>query len=115
MPIASTAQLKGMTVLEAGGQVVGTLDELLVDMDSWTVTAIRLRVKREIAREIGASGSIFQSALLEIPIEMVAAARDAVILSVPLATLRELARQKAPPAPDNPVPPPGDAADPALP
>ena len=114
MPIASTAQLKGMTVLEAGGQVVGTLDELLVDMDSWTVAAIRLRVKREIAREIGAPGSIFQSALLEIPIEMVAAARDAVILSVPLATLRELARQK-PPAPDNPVPPPSDQADPALP
>jgi sporulation protein YlmC with PRC-barrel domain len=91
MKIAITEELKGKTVLEAGGQVVGTLDELIIDTDPLALWGIRLRLKREIAKEIGASGGIIHGAVLDLSIEMVSAAGDAVILSVPLATLREVA------------------------
>jgi sporulation protein YlmC with PRC-barrel domain len=105
MQIASTELLRGKTVLEAGGQVVGTLDEILIDTDSWTVATIRLRLKREIGKEIGAAGGMFQGAFLEIPIDMVAGARDAVILSVPLARLREVAEARGARANGKELPP----------
>jgi sporulation protein YlmC with PRC-barrel domain len=94
MRTAITEQLKGKTVLEAGGQVVGTLDEIVIDTDALALWGIRLRLKREIAKEIGASGGILHGAVLDLPIEMVSAAGDAVILSVPLARLRELEKEK---------------------
>jgi sporulation protein YlmC with PRC-barrel domain len=81
--------LKGRTVLEAGGQVVGTLDELIIATDPIALWGIRLRLKRETAKEIGASSGGFRGAVLDLPIEMVSAAGDAIILSVSLSRLRE--------------------------
>jgi sporulation protein YlmC with PRC-barrel domain len=112
MRVGFTDHLRGRTVLDAGGQVVGTLDELIVDTETLELAGIRLRLKREVAREIGASAGLFHGAMLELPMEMVSAAGDAVILSVPLARLHELAAgsDKRPPEPAPPAPEPAGPA-----
>jgi hypothetical protein len=70
--------------------VVGAVEGLLVDSQSWRVEAFRVRLRREAADQIGAEHRVFQSATVEIPISLVHAAGDAVILNVPTTALREL-------------------------
>jgi sporulation protein YlmC with PRC-barrel domain len=104
MRITPMEQMKGKTVLDDTGRVVGTLDDILIDSESLDVTGFRLRLKREVAKDIGAESRLFQGAVLELPRDIVRGAADAVILSVPLARLRELA---APGAPAQPAADPG--------
>jgi sporulation protein YlmC with PRC-barrel domain len=104
MATMSIEQLRGKTVLDEEGQVVGSLEEVFLDTISWSVQGFRLKLKRDAARSIGASGGLLHGAVLDLPREAVRAAGDAVILSVPLARLPELADARTgsrhtPPAP----------------
>lgn len=113
MATMSIDDLKGKTVLDEEGQVVGSLEDVLLDTSSWAVQGFRLKLKRDAARSIGASGGLLHGAVLDLPREAVRAAGDAVILSVPLASLAELADGRAgsresPPAPAAPRGAPAD-------
>ena len=92
MQITFTEHLKGRTVLDSGGRVLGSLEELLVDDSSWQVEAFRIRLDRAIGGDIGAPRGVFHAATLDIPRTMVKAASDAVILSVPLSALQDLVK-----------------------
>jgi sporulation protein YlmC with PRC-barrel domain len=90
MRISYEEDLKGRAVIDGTGRVVGEVDGLLVDSQSWRVEAFRVRLRREAAAQIGAEHRLLQSASLEIPVSLVHAAGDAVILNVPTTALREL-------------------------
>jgi sporulation protein YlmC with PRC-barrel domain len=92
MPITFSSDLKARTVLDDGGNVVGTIDEILVDPSSWRVEALRVKLDRGTSKEVGARSGVFQSAIVEIPCAMVQAAGDAVILSVSRAALQDLVK-----------------------
>jgi sporulation protein YlmC with PRC-barrel domain len=82
--------LKGRTVIDGGGRAIGLVEDVLVDGVTWRVEAFQVKLRREAAGEIGVDRGAFRSALIEVPVEMVHAAGDAVILNVPAASLREL-------------------------
>jgi sporulation protein YlmC with PRC-barrel domain len=90
MRIAYDEDLKGRAVIDHTGRVVGEVDGLLIDGQSWRVEAFRVKLRRDAAEQIGAEHRRFQSASLEIPVSLVHAAGDAVILNVPTTALREL-------------------------
>jgi sporulation protein YlmC with PRC-barrel domain len=90
MRISYDEDLKGRAVIDGTGRVVGHIDGLLVDGESWRVEAFRVRLRRDAAEQIGAEHRLLQAATLEIPIALVHAAGDAVILNVPASALREL-------------------------
>jgi sporulation protein YlmC with PRC-barrel domain len=90
MRICYDDELKTRAVIDGTGRVVGSIEGLLVDSQSWRVEAFRVRLRREAAELIGAEHRVFQSATVEIPISLVHAAGDAVILNVPTTALREL-------------------------
>lgn len=90
MRISYEEDLRGRAVIDGTGRVVGEVDGLLVDGQSWRVEAVRVKLRRDAAEQIGASHRVFQAASLEIPISLVHAAGDAVILNVPTSDLREL-------------------------
>jgi sporulation protein YlmC with PRC-barrel domain len=90
MRISYDGDLKGRAVIDGSGRVVGTLDGLLVDSQSWRVEAFRVKLRRDAADQVGAEQSMFHRAVVEIPISLVHAAGDAVILNVPTTALREL-------------------------
>jgi sporulation protein YlmC with PRC-barrel domain len=95
MRISYDEDLKGRAVIDGTGRVVGHIDGLLVDGESWRVEAFRVRLRRDAAEQIGAEHRLLQAATLEIPIALVHAAGDAVILNVPAAALRELSASGA--------------------
>jgi sporulation protein YlmC with PRC-barrel domain len=111
LSLSFVERISGRTALDASGQIVGTVDDLSVvsvENGIWRVASFRLRLRREIARDIGASSPLLRSAVVDVPAEMVQAIGDAVILSVPTAALHDLVteRQRAanggePAAPSN--------------
>jgi sporulation protein YlmC with PRC-barrel domain len=90
MRIEYEVELRGRSVIDGTGRVIGAVDGLMIDSESWRVEAVRVRLRRDAAMQLGATPRFFQSATLEIPVELVHAAGDAVILNVPTTALREL-------------------------
>jgi sporulation protein YlmC with PRC-barrel domain len=90
MRISYEEELRGRAVIDGSGRVVGTIDSVLLDNQSWRVEAFRVRLKREAAALVGAEHRLLQAATLEVPVSLVHAAGDAVILNVPTTALREL-------------------------
>jgi len=86
-------------VLDGSGRVVGEKDGLVVDSASWRVEAVRVKLRRDAADQVGADRSLFHAASLEIPIDLVHAAGDAVILNVPTTALKDLRPAAAAEAP----------------
>jgi sporulation protein YlmC with PRC-barrel domain len=90
MRISYDEDLRGRAVIDGSGRVVGAVEALLLDSQSWRVEAFRVRLRRDAAEQIGVEHRLLQAATIEIPISLVHAAGDAVILNVPTTALREL-------------------------
>jgi sporulation protein YlmC with PRC-barrel domain len=90
MRISYEEDMRGRAVIDGSGRVVGTIDGVLLDNQSWRVEAFRVRLKREAAALVGAEHRLLQAATLEVPVSLVHAAGDAVILNVPTMALRDL-------------------------
>lgn len=97
MRISVEQDIRGRTVIDGAGRALGAVEDVLVDGRSWRVEGIRVKLRREAADDLGVGRSAFRSAVIDIPIEMVRAAGDAVILDVPTSALRELAEAEAAP------------------
>lgn len=87
MQISATHDLNGKTVIDGAGDVVGTVEDTTVEGDSWTVVALRLKLLRDTADQVGARHGMFRSAVVDVPIEAVAAVGQAVVLNVSIANL----------------------------
>lgn len=90
MRISYEEDLRGRAVLDGSGRVVGDVEGLLIDNATWRVEGLRVKLRRDAADQVGAGHSIFHAASLEIPVELVHAAGDAVILNVATTKLKDL-------------------------
>jgi hypothetical protein len=55
----SDENLRGRTVIGADGRAVGEIAALFLDSDAWTVEELRVKLRKEIADELGASRTLF--------------------------------------------------------
>jgi sporulation protein YlmC with PRC-barrel domain len=88
MRVLISRDLEGRTVIDGAGRAVGTIEHVLVDTEGWAVAGFRVKLRREIADELGESHGAFRSATIDVPIQAVHAAGDAVILQIPVAGIR---------------------------
>lgn len=101
MRISFDDELRGRTVIDGSGRAIGSIDGVLLDSQSWRVEAFRVKLRRGAADLVGAAHRAFQAAVIEVPITLVHAAGDAVILNVSTNALRELQAAVSPrPSPD---------------
>src|SRR5688500_15860605 len=84
-------ELPGRSVLDSTGRVIGKVERAMVDMESWAVESLRVRLRRDAASELGLASGTFQAATLDVPTGLVLAASDAVILRAALEELHGLA------------------------
>ena len=85
-----TNNLRGRTVIAADGQAIGEVAALFLDSDAWRVESLQVKLRNEVADQLGAARSMFHAGTLEIPIRMVQSVGDAVVLSVAAHELREI-------------------------
>jgi len=83
----SDGDLRGRTVIGADGNAIGEVLAILFDNESWSVTGLRLRLRGNVASQIGVDHSLFRPSTVEVPISQIQSAGDAVVLSVPASAL----------------------------
>jgi sporulation protein YlmC with PRC-barrel domain len=62
------------------------------------VESLRVKLRKDIADQLGASRTMFHAGTVEIPIRLVQSVGDAVVLSVPVGGLREVLPGEGEPA-----------------
>ena len=86
----SDENLRGRTVIAADGQALGEVAAIFLDSDAWRVESLKVKLRNDVADQLGASRDIFHAGTLEVPIRMVQSVGDAVVLSVAAQELRQV-------------------------
>ncbi|MDB4958558.1 MAG: hypothetical protein JWO36_6127 [Myxococcales bacterium] len=92
----SDQDLRGRVVIGSDGRRIGEIVELFLDDTSWKLDAIRVKLNKDIATQVGATRSMFHAGMIEIPVSMLQSIGDAAVLSVKLDDLRQLQRVPEP-------------------
>ena len=82
--------LSGRTVIASDGQMVGEITSLFLDSTTWRVESLLVKLRGEVADELGAEHSWFTAGTLEIPVRFVQSVGDAVVLLVAADRLRDV-------------------------
>jgi sporulation protein YlmC with PRC-barrel domain len=90
MRVVYEESVSGRSVVDSAGRVIGVVDALVIDTDTLQIEALRAKLDKAIAEEIGAPHGALRAARLDIPIDFVQSMADAVILKGPVGTLRTL-------------------------
>lgn len=77
-------------MIAADGQAIGEITALFFDSDAWKVESLRVKLRNEVADQLGAARGMFHAGTLEMPIRMVQSVGDAVVLSVASHELRQV-------------------------
>ena len=86
----SDETLRGRTVVAADGQAIGEVAALFLDSDAWRVESLQIKLRKEVADQLGATRGMFHAGTLELPVRMVQSVGDAIVLSVPALELRQV-------------------------
>lgn len=86
----SDENLRGRTVIAADGQAIGEIAALFLDSEAWRIQSLNIKLRKEVADQLGATRGMFHAATLELPVGMVQSVGDAVILSVATDELRQV-------------------------
>ncbi len=86
----SDETLRGRTVIAADGQVIGEILALFLDSELWRVESLQIKLRKDIADQLGASRSMFRAGELELPIALIQSVGDAVVLTVPVEELKQV-------------------------
>lgn len=98
----SDENVRGRTVIAKDGAVVGEIATLLLDTfegETWRVGALKIKLRKATAEQIGASRGVFHAATIEVPVTMVQSVGDTVVLSATSDELRRLLPSESQPAP----------------
>jgi sporulation protein YlmC with PRC-barrel domain len=82
------AELRDRTVIGADGNAIGQVAAIIVAAESWSVKALRIKLRAEVAEQIGAAHSLFRASTFDVPIDHVQSVGDAVVLTVSSGDLR---------------------------
>lgn len=66
------------------------VNALFLDSDGWRVESILIKLRKDVADQLGATRGIFHAGTLEVPVRLVQSVGDAVILLVPAPELRHI-------------------------
>lgn len=94
--------VRGRSVIDASGHVIGEVTDLVLDSDGWRLVALALRLRREAAVAIGTRPGAFRSAVLDVSSDAVQSMGDTIVLKHDLKQLvpgAARAPEAPPPAP----------------
>jgi sporulation protein YlmC with PRC-barrel domain len=96
----SFEELRGRTVIDSAGAVLGRVESILFDPDL-NVHAIRVKLRDDVAEELGVPRGLLRAAVIDLSRAHIQAVGDTVVLNVHLG---DLARGRAPSHTPEPAP-----------
>jgi sporulation protein YlmC with PRC-barrel domain len=88
-------ELRDRTVIGADGNAIGQVAALIVDPDGWSVKSVRIKLRRNVADQVGVGHSVFHASTVDVPVRQVQSVGDALVLTVSAAGLRSDASGEA--------------------
>lgn len=82
--------LRGRTVIAAGGKVIGEVTAIFMDCEAWRIESLQVKLGAGVADQLGADRGLFHAGVLEVPVRMIQSVGDTVVLLVPVSALREV-------------------------
>ncbi len=86
----SDENLRGRTVIGADGLAVGEVEALFLDSEGWRIESLRVKLRKDVADQLGAPRSLFHAGTVEVPTRLVQSVGDAVVLSIAVGGLRDV-------------------------
>jgi sporulation protein YlmC with PRC-barrel domain len=98
MRVVYEEAMSGHSVIDSTGRVIGEVVGQVLDVESWHVAALRVKLNSAVAAELATSHGMFRAARLDVPTEFIQGVTDTVILRGPASALRtsEAAGEQAP-------------------
>lgn len=87
-------RMKGRPVIDANGDNVGVVDDVVVDPNSWKVSGFVVNLKREVAQRFQLQAGFLDSPRVELGSERIKTVGDNVILNIELDVIRESLRRR---------------------
>ena len=85
----SAGELHGRTVIAADGTAIGQVATLVVDVETWSVTALRVRLRSDVAGQVGLGRGFFRATTVDVPVSRIQSVGDALVLAVPVSGLHK--------------------------
>ena len=98
MRVVYEEAMSGHAVIDSTGRVIGEVVGQVLDVESWHVVVLRVKLNSAVTAELAASHGMFRAARLDVPTEFIQGVTDTVILRGPASALRtsEAAGEQAP-------------------
>jgi sporulation protein YlmC with PRC-barrel domain len=100
MRLRFSDQVRGRTVIDATGRALGEVDELYVDGDTLEIEGLRIKLRPDIADDLGVPRRTFHPGMIDVPTQHIQALGDTVVLRVDVRLLWQ------PPVSTEPAPAP---------
>ena len=85
----SIEELRGRAVIASDGRVLGEIATLLFEGNGGiSVEAIRVKLRNDIADQLGIRRSTFRAATIDVPANAIQSVTDTVVLSIAVSELR---------------------------
>jgi sporulation protein YlmC with PRC-barrel domain len=79
------------TVIDAAGSALGEVEAVMLDPALWRIEALRVRLRREMAEQVGTKAHLFGKTTILVPTAAIQSVGDAVLLHVRAEQLRDTA------------------------
>jgi sporulation protein YlmC with PRC-barrel domain len=80
MRLTYEQDVRGHSVVDAEGRVIGQVEQLYLDSDSFKLAGVRVKLSSEAADVLGVQHSLFQAGFLDVPAEAIQSLGQAVVL-----------------------------------
>lgn len=80
-------ELHDRTVIGADGNAIGQVAALILDPNSWSVKSVRIKLRGNVADQVGVGHSLFRASTVEVPVGQVQSVGDALVLTVSASAL----------------------------
>ena len=83
------SEFRGKQVFAAGMNLIGAVDDLMIDVQSYTLTDLTMKLRKEAARKILGKTFMLGSARARVPVSAVDKVGDSIILRFSIDQLQE--------------------------
>ncbi|WP_437509129.1 PRC-barrel domain-containing protein [Sorangium sp. So ce1099] len=80
MRLTYEEDVRGHSVVDAEGNVIGEVEQLYLDSESFKLAGVRVKLRAEAADVLGVQHGLFRAGVLDVPVEAIQSLGQAVVL-----------------------------------
>lgn len=86
--LISSEKVLGRTVLASQGTVIGSVERMLIDLATWKIDSVDVKVNRDVAQPLGLKKGVLRGPTIRIAATSIQSIGDAIILGISISDLR---------------------------